>query len=503
MSGKTGFGRVYHAKKSFLTLLTMLLLCFCLFSSDLSCAVVTASESTEAETEESTKASTDASGSDDSSDASTDTSSRDSADASSDSSDATDSSTENSSDGSSADSADGSSDTSTEDSAISISNIQKVSGGKFVKRSGQYYYRLSDGTYAMNCLLKIKGKIYYFSKTGRRKYGWQEIDGDSYYFGKKSEGYMYKKKWLTYDGDRYYLTSDGTPATGWKTINSKRYYFSKAGVACRSKKTIDGTTYYFSSKTGALLYSGAKISISADCAVLINAKTGEILYDKNGTTKHANASTTKIMTCILALENSKLKTKVTASANAAAQEPTKIYLHQGEVFYMKDLLYGLMLPSGNDAAVAIAEHISGSTKAFAKLMNKKAKEIGCTSTHFVTPNGLDAGLNHYTTAQDLAKIAAYAYKNSTFRKIIRTQTYSFTSLSGYSYYLTTTNALLGNMSGVTGMKTGYTNKAGYCFVGSVKSKGGDTYIAVVLGGSTSESRWSDARKLLSYAYKLK
>ncbi len=480
MSGKTGFGRVYHAKKSFMTLLTMLLLCFCLFSSDLSCAVVSASESTEASTEESTEASTDSSGSNDSSEASTDTSSGDSADASSDISDM-----------------------STEDSAISISNIQKVSGGKFVKRSGQYYYRLSDGIYATNCLLKIKGKIYYFSETGRRKYGWQEIDGDSYYFGKKSEGYIYKSKWLTYNSDRYYLTSDGTPATGWKTINSKRYYFSSAGIACRSKKTIDGTTYYFSSKTGALLYSGAKISISADCAVLINAKTGEILYDKNGTTKHANASTTKIMTCILALENSKLKTKVTASANAAAQEPTKIYLHQGEVFYMKDLLYGLMLPSGNDAAVAIAEHISGSTKAFAKLMNKKAKEIGCTSTHFVTPNGLDAGLNHYTTAQDLAKIAAYAYKNSTFRKIIRTQTYSFTSLSGYSYYLTTTNALLGNMSGVTGMKTGYTNKAGYCFVGSVKSKGGDTYIAVVLGGSTSESRWSDARKLLNYAYKLK
>ncbi|MCD7745682.1 MAG: serine hydrolase [Lachnospiraceae bacterium] len=471
MSGKTYLRRFGYTKKRMITLLTLLLLCLGLLSSDFSSAVVSASESTESSADTSGTGTTDA--------VSTDTS-----DAAGNSS------------GSSAD-------TSADSSAISISNIQSASGGKFVRRSGQYYYRLSDGTYAMNCLLKIKGKIYYFSETGRRKYGWQEIDGNAYYFGKKSEGYMYKSKWLTYNEDRYYLTSDGTPAVGWKTIKSKRYYFSSAGVACRSKKTLDGTTYYFSSKTGALLYSGAKISISADCAVLMNAKTGEILYDRYGTTKHANASTTKIMTCILALENCKLKTKVTASAKAAAQEPTKIYLHEGEVFYMKDLLYALMLPSGNDAAVAIAEHISGSTKAFAKLMNAKAKEIGCTSTHFVTPNGLDAGKNHYTTAQDLAKIAAYAYKNSTFRKIIRTRTYSFTSLSGYSYYLTTTNELLGNMKGVTGMKTGYTNKAGYCFVGSVKSKGGDVYIAVVLGASTSESRWSDAKKLLSYAYNLK
>ncbi|MCD8347260.1 MAG: serine hydrolase [Lachnospiraceae bacterium] len=453
-------------------------------------------------------------------------------------------------------------------SSVSVKNIQTVSGGSFVKEDGQWYYIYADGTRAKNCLLEIDGKTYYFAKNGRRKSGWQTIGNAQYYFGKKSEGYMYKKcwytsasgetyrlanngkmrtglitvgsktyyldpetgvlqygwqkvngvrcyfgssdesgamyqnKWLTYDGSLYYLTADGSRATGWQTIDGKTYYFSSSGKACRSKKTISGTTYYFSSTTGELLYSGANLSVSCDCAVLINASTGEVLYDKNGSAQHSNASTTKIMTCILALENSSLTDKVTASANAAAQEPTKIYLHTGEVFYMKDLLYGLMLPSGNDAAVAIAEHISGSTSAFADLMNQKAKEIGCTSTHFVTPNGLDAGYDHYTTAEDLAKIAQYAYQNATFRTIVATKTYSFKSVSGYSYYLTSTNSLLGTMTGVTGMKTGYTKKAGYCFVGSITSQSGDAYIAVVLGASTSSARWSDAKTLLNYAYNL-
>ncbi|MCC8067053.1 MAG: serine hydrolase [Clostridiales bacterium] len=452
--------------------------------------------------------------------------------------------------------------------AVSVKNIETVSDGEFVKENNKWYYVYSDGTYAKNCLLEIDGKVYYFSKSGRRLYGWQDIGNYRYYFGRKAEGYMYKKcwytsgdgdvyrfatngrmrtglikvgsksyymdpdtgirqsgwikidglwyyfgsssgngamyksKWLTYKGSLYYLTEDGSRAVGWQTINEKTYYFSKSGKACRSKKTIDGVTYYFSSTTGALLYSGAKLSISSDCAVLINADTGEILYDKNGTTKHSNASTTKILTCILAIENCELTDKVTASANAAAQEPSKMYLHTGEVFYMKDLLYGLMLPSGNDAAVAIAEHISGSTTKFAKLMNKKAKTIGCTSTHFVTPNGLDAGLDHYTTAQDLAKIAQYAYQNKTFRKIVSTRSYSFTSVSGYSYNLYTTNALLGNMTGVTGMKTGYTSKAGYCFVGSIEAKNGETYIAVSLGAPSTSARWADARTLLQYAYDL-
>ena len=141
---------------------------------------------------------------------------------------------------------------------------------------------------------------------------------------------------------------------------------------------------------------------------MINADTGKVIYSKNADVPHANASTTKIMTCILALENCKLNEKVKFSPYAASIEASKLYANAGEVFYLRDLLYSLMLPSHNDTAVAIAEHVSGSADKFVKLMNKKAAEIGCTNTHFATPNGLDAGYNHYTTASDLAKIARYA-----------------------------------------------------------------------------------------------
>ena len=210
----------------------------------------------------------------------------------------------------------------------------------------------------------------------------------------------------------------------------------------------------------------------------------------------------KIMTCILALENSKMNETVNFSARAAAQEPTKLYARTGEKFYMRDMLYSLMLPSHNDTAVAIAEHISGSQSKFAKLMNQKAAQIGCSNTHFVTANGLDAGYNHYTTASDLARIASYAIKKPAFLKLINTKSYAFRSLNTRRRFsVNTTNALLGNMPGVTGMKTGYTNKAGHCFVGLCRSQKGNTYISVVLGGPTSKARWRDSRILLNYAYK--
>ena len=233
----------------------------------------------------------------------------------------------------------------------------------------------------------------------------------------------------------------------------------------------------------------------------MNADTGQIIYGKNENVAHANASTTKIMTCILALENCKLNEKVKFSPYAASIEPSKLYANAGEIFYLKDLLYSLMLPSHNDPAVAIAEHVSGSTAKFVKLMNKKAAEIGCTNTHFATPNGLDAGYNHYTTASDLAKIAQYAIKKPMFRKLVSTGYYSFSNLNtGRSYSIGTTNALLGNVPGVQGMKTGYTNKAGYCFVGLSYSARGNTYISVVLGADSSSARWQDSRTLLTYAY---
>lgn len=455
--------------------------------------------------------------------------------------------------------------------ALSVKNIQTAQPGEFVKEENNWFYQYEDGSFASDCLLKIgkrtyafspegyrlygwqtigksqyyfgkasegymyksrwmitkngtyyrftktgksvrgwytlNGKKYYFDKeTGKRLYGWQTIGKNKYYFGTRKQGYMYRSTWVTRNKKRYYLQADGTVPKGWLTVSSERYYFSKSGYAYTGTKKISGATYHFNSK-GALLYGGAEIKLDSDCAILINADTGKVLYEKRADTKHANASTTKILTCILALEKCKLTEKVTASSNAASQEPSKLYLHAGESFYLKDLLYSLMLPSHNDTAVAIAEHISGSTKNFTKLMNEKAKSIGCTSTNFVTPNGLDKdiqgnALNHYSTARDMAKIAQYAYQNKTFRKIISTQTYSFTSISGYSYWFSSTNELLSQLSGVTGMKTGYTNKAGYCFAGSLEADNGNTYICIVLGGPTSSQRWSDAKKLLEYAGKL-
>lgn len=454
--------------------------------------------------------------------------------------------------------------------SVSVNNIKDAADGTFVKKSGKWMYKYEDGTYAKKCLLNIDGKTYYFSSSGSRKYGFQTIGKYKYYFGSSSEGYMYKSKWLktekgnyyylkedgkcatgwltlkkkTYyfskEGKRqsgwqtisgkkyylgtasqgykytskivrtkkytYYLNKNGNPATGWKTVSGKRYYFKKNGRAYTGRHKIGGTYYTFDSK-GVLVSIGAKLTVSSDCAILINADTGKVLFEKSADTKHANASTTKVMTCILALENANLTDTVKASANAASQEPTKLYMKAGESFTLKDLLYSLMLPSHNDTAVALAEHISGSTEKFAQLMNQKAQAIGCTSTNFVTPNGLDNDgvhwFNHYTTARDMAKITQYALKNTTFRQIIGTSTYSFKSKQGTAYKVTTTNALLGSLSGMIGGKTGYTNKAGQCFVGAVKGKNGDTYISVTLGGSTSTARWNDARTLLNYAYKLK
>lgn len=288
---------------------------------------------------------------------------------------------------------------------------------------------------------------------------------------------------------------------GWYTDKSgKKYYFGKDGKAVTGKHKIKGTYYYFN-QNGTVTHTGLNYSLSSDCALLMNADTGQIIYGKNENVAHANASTTKIMTCILALENCKLNEKVKFSPYAASIEPSKLYANAGEIFYLKDLLYSLMLPSHNDTAVAIAEHVSGSTAKFVKLMNKKAAEIGCTNTHFATPNGLDAGYNHYTTASDLAKIAQYAIKKPMFRKLVSTGYYSFSNLNtGRSYSIGTTNALLGNVPGVQGMKTGYTNKAGYCFVGLSYSARGNTYISVVLGADSSSARWQDSRTLLTYAY---
>lgn len=242
-------------------------------------------------------------------------------------------------------------------------------------------------------------------------------------------------------------------------------------------------------------------------AVLMDGETGRVLYEKEGETPRPNASTTKVMTCILALENAQPEEIVTVSQRAASQPDVQLNMREGEQYYMKDLLYSLMLKSHNDTAVAIAEHVGGTVESFAVLMNKKAEAIGCTNTHFITPNGLDAkdsAGEHRTTARDLALIMSYAVKNQEFLKITETRNYSFFDLSGKrNFSVQNTNALLDMVDGVISGKTGYTGEAGYCYVCAWK-KEGKTLVVSLLGcgwPGHKTYKWRDAEKLLKYGEK--
>lgn len=231
--------------------------------------------------------------------------------------------------------------------------------------------------------------------------------------------------------------------------------------------------------------------------IVIDRKTLSILYEKSGFEKTPMASTTKIMTCIVALENSDLSKIVTVSKKAASVNGSTLGLKENMQISMKDLLYGLMLRSGNDCAIAISEEISGSVENFATMMNKKAKELNLKNTNFVTPHGLDDD-NHYTTAFDLAILTDYALKNETFKNIVSCKTYSF-NFDGYPKTINNTNELLGNLSGVYGVKTGFTFNAGRCLVSSCKQNDLDI-IVVVLGADTKKIRTQDSYNLINYIY---
>lgn len=245
----------------------------------------------------------------------------------------------------------------------------------------------------------------------------------------------------------------------------------------------------------------------AKSCALIDGDSGRVLYGKDAQVPMANASTTKIMTCIVALENANTEEVVTASQKAAQQPKVHLGMQEGEQFYLKDILYALMLESYNDCAVAIAEHVAGSVEAFAALMNEKAEEIGCVDTYFITPNGLDAENEngfHHTTAQDLCRIMKYCAWESpvseTFLAITQTASYAFSSLSGRSFSLTNRNAFLTMMDGVISGKTGFTANAGYCYVAAVESEGRKYCIALLACGwpNNRTYKWSDAKKLFTY-----
>lgn len=276
----------------------------------------------------------------------------------------------------------------------------------------------------------------------------------------------------------------------------------------------------------------------AQAAVLMDADSGRILYEKNGTQVLAMASTTKIMTCILTLELADPDETVEISAYAASMPKVKLYVQKGEHYRLEDLLYSLMLESHNDAAVAIAEHVGRrylptqlqekspadytqeesrqAVEAFATMMNRKAAQLGCKDTWFITPNGLDATQvftlesgetiekHHSTTATDLATIMCYCIGRSpekeNFLKITQTPSHSFSIENGRSFSCVNHNAFLQMMQGAISGKTGFTNQAGYCYVGALERDGKTLVVALLACGwpNNKSYKWSDTRTLMNY-----
>ena len=250
------------------------------------------------------------------------------------------------------------------------------------------------------------------------------------------------------------------------------------------------------------------LALYAQSAALMDADTGRILYAKNAEEQRPMASTTKIMTLILALENANPDDLVTVSAYAASMPDVQLHLRAGEHYRLGDLLYSMMLESHNDSAVPIAEHVAGSVADSARLMNPKARDIGCYATYFIMPNGLDAEDDtgvHSTTAADLARILRYCImespKKEEFLKITRTNAYSFSDLEGIrTFTVGNKNAFLHMMEGALTGKTGFTGNAGYCYVGALRQEERTFIVALLACGwpNNRSYKWSDTRKLMSY-----
>lgn len=281
----------------------------------------------------------------------------------------------------------------------------------------------------------------------------------------------------------------------------------------------------------------ADISLYATAAVLLDADSGRVLYGKNQDTPMAMASTTKIMTCIQVLEHASLDETLTVSAYAASMPQVKLNIRKGEEYTVRDLLYSLMLESHNDSAVALAEHVGRqflspelrdkpadeytaaesrqAVAEFAGLMNGKAAQLGCENTWFITPNGLDATeevtlsdgqtvqKEHCTTAAELARIMAYCIKESPnsgdFLAITQTPEYSFYA-NGRNFSCVNHNAFLSMMDGAVSGKTGFTNKAGYCYVGALERDGRTFVVALLACGwpNNKSYKWSDTKELMQY-----
>ena len=253
-----------------------------------------------------------------------------------------------------------------------------------------------------------------------------------------------------------------------------------------------------------------EMELYARSAVLMDGDSGRILYGRGEDTPMPMASTTKIMTCIVALEQAELDMICTVSENAAAQPKVKLGMIKGDTFYLEDLLYSLMLESHNDTAVCIAEAVGGSVQGFADRMNQKAAQIGCENTYYITPNGLDAQDargEHHTTAEELALVMRYCLRQSEcsglFLKITRAASHTFTNVAGSrNYSCTNHNALLTILKEAVSGKTGFTGKAGYCYIGAAQRDGRLLIVSLLACGWPNNKgyKWVDTKKLVKYGF---
>lgn len=258
----------------------------------------------------------------------------------------------------------------------------------------------------------------------------------------------------------------------------------------------------------------SELNIFTDCVLLVEKETGDVLYEKNAYEKMYPASTTKMLTAIIVLENCYLNDTVTVSESAISAVPrgyTTAHLRAGEQFTVQELLYAMLVPSANDVANVLAEHVSGSISEFSKVMNEKAAKIGMTNSNFTNPSGVQDE-NLYTTAYDLSLLARYAMNNEKFREIVSTEEYTLPATSIYpndDRVFETSNLLLDKESDkyyyeyATGVKTGFTDDAGDCLVASAK-KDGVEFIAVCLKSSTTENglreKFVDCKTLFDFAF---
>lgn len=240
-----------------------------------------------------------------------------------------------------------------------------------------------------------------------------------------------------------------------------------------------------------------KPSVSSQSAILIDSRSGDVLYEKNSDEEMAPASITKIVTGIIALEVNREEEQVTVSRNARQTDGTRIFLAEGEQKPLKELVYGLLMNSGNDAAVAIAEHIDGNVAEFSRRMNEFATSVGATHTHFTNPSGLYEK-EHTTTAADMAKMAAHAMKNEKFREIVSTRMKTWEGKEWKSK-LVNHNKMLVSYKGANGIKNGFTKQSGFTLVTSAE-RNGTEFIAVLLKASSDQQIYKDATRLLDYGF---